>query len=125
MIAVIIFYLHMIFALYMFAKSFQTDGLLQAILNIAFIVTLFAVGWTIIDLVVGFVISDYGYVINLRAGSPFDEILRLTGAYFPQGQNIVRVAPKDVTSLILLTISEVFFYKFFFSVTKNPEQKTR
>jgi divalent metal cation (Fe/Co/Zn/Cd) transporter len=113
----------MIFALYIFAKSFQTDGLMQAILNIAFIVTLFAVGWTVIDMLVGFVISDYGYILHLRAGSPFDEILRLTGAYFPQGENAVRIAPKDVTSLLLLSTAEAFFYKFFFSVTKSPKHQ--
>ena len=112
MIAVIIFYLHLMFALYSFAKSFQTDGLVQALINVSFITVLFAVGWTIIDMFVGFVISDQGYILNLRAGSPFDEILRLTGAYFPQGENSVRIAPKDVISLILLTIVEIFFYKF-------------
>ena len=111
------------FALYIFAKSFQSDGLLQALLNIAFIVTLFAVGWTIIDMVVGLVISDYGYILHIRPRSPFDEILRLTGAYFPQSENMVRIAPKDVTSLTLLSVAEIFFYKFFFSVAKTPKEK--
>lgn len=87
MIAVILFYLHVMFLLYSFVRSYQTDGILQALLSSAFIITLFSVGWTITELLVSFVIPPEGY-----------------GLFFP----------RDAFSLILLTIIETAFYYFYF-----------
>lgn len=123
MIAVIIYYLHTLFAMFVFARSFQKDGLLQAILNLAFIVIIFTVGWTITDVFVGLVVSDRGYLINVRPGSFLNGLLRLTGFYEPLGGDTVKLTPRDSTSLIVLTVIEVFFYRFFFSV--NKEKKIR
>lgn len=121
MIAVIIYYLHTLFAVFIFARSYQREGLLQAILNLAFIVIIFTVGWTITDVFVGLIISDQGYIINVSPGSFFNGLLRLTGFYEPLGGNTVKLTPKDATSLVILTIVEVFFYRFFFSVNKEKK----
>lgn len=121
MIAVIIYYLHTIFAIFVFARSFQKDGLLQAILNLAFLVIIFTVGWTIIALFVGLVISDAGYIVNVAPGSFMNGLLRLTGFYEPLGGDLVKLTPKDSIALVVLTIVEVFFYRFFFSLNKRKK----
>lgn len=125
MIAVIIFYLHTIFAVFVFAKSFQSDGLIQAFLNVIFIIILFTVGWTLTDVIIGLIISDKGYIITIKYKSFLDEILRLTGFYKPLGDDKVLLTPKDTISLVVLTIIEVFFYRFFYSLGKEKEEKLK
>ena len=61
--------------MYIFAKSFQSDGWVQAILNIAFMVILFTVGWTLADLFVGLIVSDQGYILNIKPNSILNNIL--------------------------------------------------
>ncbi len=125
MITVIIFYLHTIFAIFVFAKSYQSDGLIQAFLNVIFIIIIFTVGWTLTDVIIGLIVSDKGYIINIKYKSFLDEILRLTGFYKPLGDNKVLLTPKDTISLIVLTIIEVFFYRFFYSLGKVKEEKLK
>jgi len=125
LITVIIFYLHTIFAIFVFAKSYQSDGLIQAFLNVIFIIIIFTVGWTLTDVIIGLIISDKGYIINIKYKSFLDEILRLTGFYKPLGENKVLLTPKDTISLIVLTIIEVFFYRFFYSLGKVKEEKLK
>ncbi len=123
MIDVTIFFGHTIFAVYAFVRSFQTDGLLQAILNVTFIIVLFAVGWTISDLVVGLVIPASGYSIP-NPGNPFlFVVLKMTGFFTPGNSGYGILAPKDTISLILLTIMEIFFYKFYFRSTEALSQQ--
>src|SRR4051812_44279104 len=117
MIPVIIFYLHTIFAVYAFCKSFQTEGLMQAFLNTGFIIILFAVGWTISDLFVGFAISSNGYMIDMPSGKVMLNLLKISG-FFTPGQGRGTLNPKDSISLIVLTIMEYYFYKFYFRETK-------
>jgi hypothetical protein len=107
--------------MFVFARTFQREGLLQAILNLAFIVIIFTVGWTIIDVFIGLIVSDQGYIVNVAPGSFLNGLLRLTGFYEPLGGNTVKLTPKDATSLVALTIVEVFFYRFFFSVNKEKK----
>lgn len=108
--------------MYVFAKSYQSDGIVQAILNIAFIVVLFTVGWTLADLFVGIFISDNGYIINLSPGDTANKFLKLTGFYRPLGGDSIKLMPKDTISLILLSVVEIFFYRFFFSVNKVAKE---
>jgi len=120
MIPVIIFYLHTIFAVYAFCKSFQVEGLLQAFLNTGFIIILFSVGWTISDLIVGFVVSANGYTIDMPTSKAILSMLKISGFFAPlQGQNRAILNPKDSISLILLSVIEYYFYKFYFRETKS------
>ncbi|CAN5671838.1 hypothetical protein BH10BAC5_BH10BAC5_14780 [soil metagenome] len=113
MIAVVLFYLHTIFAVYAFCKSYQDEGILQAFLNVGFIVILFSVGWTISDLLTGLIISENGYLINMPKSLAVQAVLKLSGFFTPlQGKGILY--PKDSVSLIALSITEFYFYKFFF-----------
>ncbi|MBL7127409.1 MAG: hypothetical protein ISS16_00315 [Ignavibacteria bacterium] len=118
MIPVIIFYAHAIFATYAFCKSYQSDGLVQAFLNVAFIVILFTVGWTVSDLFMGIIISENGYSIALPQNNILLMMLKLTGFFIPGGGGYGTIVPKDSLSLILLTIIEVLFYNFYFKKTK-------
>ncbi|MBM4157450.1 MAG: hypothetical protein FJ216_01560 [Ignavibacteria bacterium] len=117
MIAVVIFYLHVVFAVYIFAKSYQTEGLMTAFLNLVFIVILFTVGWTISSFFIGFFISDLGYVINLPQNKLLFGIIKLSGFYIPLGDGTARLLPKDSISLVLLSVIELFFYRFYYKTT--------
>lgn len=117
MIPVIIFYLHTIFAVYAFSKSFQAEGILQAFLNTGFIIILFSVGWTISDLFVGFIVSSNGYLIDMPTNKVFLSLLKISGFFTPgQGKGVLN--PKDSLSLIVLSVMEYYFYKFYFRETK-------
>jgi len=118
LIPVIIFFAHAIFAVWAFAKSYQSDGIVQAFLNVFFIVVLFTVGWTISDLVVGFLISDAGYEVLLPSGSVSMFFLKITGFIVVYGNGYGRILPKDAISLVVLTAIEYFFYRFYFKQTK-------
>jgi hypothetical protein len=122
MIPVIIFYLHTIFAVYAFCKSFQVEGLLQAFLNTGFIIILFSVGWTISDLFVGFVISPNGYLIDMPVNKIAVSLLKISG-FFTPGQGKGTLNPKDSISLIVLSVMEYYFYKFYFRETKAASQE--
>lgn len=118
MIPVLIFFAHAIFAVWAFAKSYQTDGIVQAFLNIFFIIILFTVGWTISDLIVGFVVLSEGYEIMLPTSKISMFFLKATGFIQLYGNGYGRILPKDSISLIVLTVIEFFFYKFYFRQTK-------
>jgi len=121
MITVIIFYLHTIFAMYVFGKSYQSDGLMQAVLNLAFIIILFTVGWTVSDFFTGLIISDAGYEINLPINALIHGLLKLTGFYKPISYDVIKIIPKDTISLILASVVEYYFYKFFFGLSKQSK----
>ncbi len=121
MIPVIVFFGHTIFACWAFCKSYQSDGWVQAILNVCFIVILFTVGWTISDLLVGFVISDAGYLFNLPSSPLSLFFLKITGVIKMQGSAELftgslksSAQPKDSISLLVLTVIEFYFYRFYF-----------
>lgn len=118
MIPVIIFFLHTIFIVYAFSKSFQVEGLMQAFLNTGFIIILFAVGWTISDLFVGFVVSANGYQVDMPTSKLILSVLKISG-FFTPGQGKGTLNPKDSISLIVLSLMEYYFYKFYFRETKT------
>ncbi len=120
MIIAVIYFIHVIFAVYAFAKSYQNDGWLQAFLNLGFIITLFAVSLTVCELVVGVFIPDSGYKMLMPENSVFLFLLKISGFYAQQG-NIITLTPKDSITLILVSLLELSFYRFYFkkaSVTK-------
>ena len=121
MIIAVIYFLHVIFAVYAFSKSFQTEGWLQAFLNLGFIITLFAVSLTVCELIVGIFISGSGYIIQIPKNQIILFMLKISGFYSQQG-TIVTLTPKDSITLIFVTILEFSFYRFYFKkavVTKT------
>lgn len=124
MIIAVIYFIHVIFAVYAFAKSYQGDGWLQAFLNLGFIITLFAVSLTVCELIVGLFIPDTGYKISMPGNSVILFLLKISGFYAQQG-TVVTLTPKDSITLIFVSVLEFFFYRFYFKkteVTKVPEK---
>lgn len=87
MIEAFIFFLHFLFALIIFTYKWQNEGLNSALLNLGFILILFAVGWAITGMIVKIFMEPEGL-----------------GIYFS----------RDTASLTLLTVIEIFFYKFYY-----------
>jgi len=94
MITAIIFFAHFIFTLIIFTKKWQEEGLSSAWMNVALIVILFAVGWTVTGMVAKILMEQEGF-----------------GIYFD----------RDTFSLTLLTILEVFFYRFYYKDTVTED----
>jgi hypothetical protein len=94
MISAIIFSAHLVFMLVVFTKKWQDDSISSAFTNLALIIILFAVGWSIATSLVKIFIDSKGF------GVQFDS---------------------DTISLTILTVVEYFFYKFYYSDDKSSE----
>ena len=88
MITAIIFTAHLVFILFIFTKKWQNESLQTAFVNVALIVILFSVGWSITTMILKIFIDESGLGIH------FD---------------------RDTISLTLLTIAEFFFYKLYYA----------
>ncbi len=95
MVSAIIFAGHLIFVLYIFTKKWQDDSLSAAFINLALIIILFSVGWSISTSLVKLVIEPKGL-----------------GLYFN----------RDDISLTLLTIAEYFFYRMYYGKEKTTTE---
>lgn len=88
MISGLIFAIHLLFILIIFTKKWQDENLSTAFLNVGLIIILFSVGWTITGMIAKAVMEPQGF------GREFN---------------------RDTFSLVLLTIIEYFYYKFYYS----------
>ena len=87
MIIAIIFSAHLLFALIIYTKKWQSESVSAAWLNIGLIGILFSVGWTITGSIAPLIMEPRGF------GLLFD---------------------RDTFSLTLLTIGEFFFYLVYY-----------
>jgi len=92
MIEVILFYMHVVFFVYVFAKNYVESNALNAFLSTIFVIIIFSVGWTFSAFIIGLFIPDAG---------------------------LNRILTKAAFSLGLLTVIEAVFYKFYFSGKKQ------
>jgi hypothetical protein len=97
MIISLIFFAHLFFALIIFTIKWQEEKLSSAFLNVGLIGILFAVGWSITNIVAKLVMEPKGF------GMHFD---------------------RDTFSLVLLTIAEYFFYKLYYKPLPVTEAGT-
>lgn len=88
MISAFIYSLHLIFALIIFVRKWQDENLSAAFLNIALIAILFSVGWTITAMISQAIMKPKGF-----------------GFFFD----------RNAFSLTILTITEYFFYRMYYS----------
>ncbi len=88
MIAVFIFYIHVVFLAYVFTKDYLEDGFTAGLLSAILIVIIFSVGWTLSEFIMGF---------------------------FMKSEGLGLLFPRAAFSLTLLTIIEAVFYRFYFS----------
>jgi hypothetical protein len=97
MIALFIFYLHIVGFAAGFTREYQKEGLGAGFLTLGFMILIFSVGWSISSFLLRYVIGSGGFGIWLT---------------------------RDTLSLILLTTGESIFYYFYFrdaaGSTSNP-----
>lgn len=98
MITALIFFIHLLFALIIFTKKWQEEKLSSAYANLALIGILFAVGWTISTMITKLFLEPQGF------GIQFD---------------------RDAFSLTLLSISEYFFYRFYYADASTEGDKEK
>lgn len=94
MIISLIFFAHFIFALLIFTKKWQDEGLSSGFINVGLIGILFSVGWTITGVISKLLMEPKGF-----------------GLYFD----------RDTFSLALLTIGEYFFYRIYYKDLRATE----
>lgn len=94
MISAIIFAGHLIFITVIFTKKWQEESLVSGLINVALIIILFSVGWSISATIVKIFFDPKGF-----------------GIYFDA----------DTISLTLLSIAEFFFYKYYYGEEKPTE----
>jgi len=97
MISALIFSAHLVFILIIFTIKWQNESLGTAFTNLALIIVLFAVGWSIATAVVKIFIDSKGF------GIQFDS---------------------DTISLTILVTVEYFFYRFYYQDNKVKKDKT-
>lgn len=98
MITALIFFIHFIFSLVVFTKKWQEDNLSSAFINLGLIGLLFAVGWSLSGIVSKLIMEPKGF-----------------GIYFD----------RDTFSLTILTVSEFFFYRMYYSDIFNEDDKEK
>ena len=98
MISAFIFFLHLIFALVVFTKKWQSESLKSGFLNLGLIAVLFAVGWSITGIIAKALMNERGL-----------------GLYFD----------RDAFSLTLLTIGEMFFYRIYYREPIEADKETQ
>ena len=87
MIEVILFYSHVVFFTFVFAKYFVEESMLSAFLSTIFVIVIFTVGWTFSAFIIGLFIPEEG---------------------------LNRILTKAAFSLGFLTLLELIFYRFYF-----------
>jgi hypothetical protein len=87
MIPVFIFYAHVIFLVYIFTKNFIEENFVSGFLSVIFVVIIFSAGWTMSE----FIMST-----------------------FMESKGLGLLFPRAAFSLLLLTIMELIFYRFYF-----------
>ncbi|MFA6541063.1 MAG: hypothetical protein WCT99_05615 [Bacteroidota bacterium] len=88
MIALIVFYLHIVGFAYGFTKEYQQEGLSAGFLNLGFMVLIFSVGWSISTFLLRYVMGEPGFGVWLD---------------------------RSTFSLVLLTLGEILFYYNYYS----------
>ncbi len=121
MIIAVIYFIHAIFAVYVFARSYQSEGWLQAFLNIGFIIILFSVSLTVCEIFTGLVISENGYSFIAPTSPVLMFLMKISGFYAQEGRTVT-LTPKDSITLIFVTLIEYFFYKFYFNKLSVSKQ---
>lgn len=92
MVTAFIFSGHLFFALYIFTKKWQDEGLKTAFLNMGLIGILFAVGWSIAAIIAKLIMEQEGL-----------------GLYYN----------RDDFSLTILSMGEFFFYRIYYKEDSN------
>jgi hypothetical protein len=112
MIAALIFLAHLIAAVYAFLK-YRREGVGEALLAVAFVVIIFSVGWTLTTMVAKII---------------FPSELAARWISGMQDSSFSRALAKELTidtlALLLLVVSEGFFYYFYLRSETKGHRRT-
>lgn len=97
MISAFIFFAHFIFILIIFTKKWQDEKFSIGIINVALIIILFSVGWSLTSWITQMLFDAKGL-----------------GVFFD----------RDTIALTILVIPEFIFYKIFYGKEKSTESET-
>lgn len=92
MIALIIFYVHIVAFAAAYTREYQKEGLSAGFLNLGFMILIFSVGWSISTFVLKYLIGSEGFG---------------------------RWLDRDALSLLVLTIGEGLFYYYYYKDEKK------
>lgn len=95
MVIAVIFFLHIVFAGYIFITKWKNESAGSAFLNLVFIILLFSIGWSILAMFVKLFFEQEGF------GKHFD---------------------RDTIGLTILTIIEFFFYRIYYRKDKKTTE---
>ena len=98
MIALFIFYIHIIAAVSVFTKRWQENGFGDGLLGVGFLALIFSVGWSISTFVLKLVVDEKGFGIFLN---------------------------RDALSLLLLTVLEASFYYFQIAIKRSSQDRVK
>ena len=92
MVALFVFYIHTVAAVYAFTDQYQEEGVGAGTLAVAFMGIIFSVGWSISTFILKYLVDEKGF-----------------GIYFN----------RDAMSLALLSLGEGIFYYFYLRGAKK------
>ena len=101
MLNLLILLIHLFFVSYIFYKKFKAENLTTGLLHIALIGILFAVGWTLSD-IISKPINEYGGIYNLVYISRRD------------GTQLHNYFDASTIPLLFTSIAEFFFYRVYY-----------
>lgn len=119
MITGLIFSIHLIFIIYIFVKKIKKESTSAGFISVAFIIIIFAVGWSLASFVANNLIPQSFYDFTIKQLRPAIEIIANgSSAIFNKPLINPNESWKEINGdsfgLILLTIGEIFFYKIYF-----------
>jgi hypothetical protein len=132
MIIGFIFSLHLIFIIYVFILKLKKESLSAGLISSAFIIILFAVGWSLTSLFANSLLPDSFYEFARKLFKPaIDAIAGISSTFLSKPIINPNESWKEINGdsfgLFLLTLAEIFFYKSYYKdlwkVTPDEKEK--
>lgn len=119
MIAGFIFSMHLVFILYIFIKKTKKENVSAGLISTVFIIIIFAVGWSLTSFFANNIIPQSFYDFMVKKLQPVIELIaNVSGSFLPKPLINPNESWKEINGnslgLILLTIAEIFFYRFYY-----------
>jgi len=119
MIIGFIFSLHLIFIIYVFILKLKKEALSAGFISSAFIIILFAVGWSLASLFANSLLPDSFYEFARKIFKPaIDAVAGISSALLNKPIINPDESWKEISGdsfgLFLLSIAEIFFYKSYY-----------
>ncbi|MBU0558033.1 MAG: hypothetical protein KJ799_05330 [Bacteroidetes bacterium] len=136
---ILIFLLHIIFAIVLFWKFYKYEGKSAAFQNLLFIVLIFAIGWPIATMIAKLLFTSDGLgipldvdKISITIQSTIESwtgisLTKSASDLFDDSENLNRLIDFDTIPLLILTIGEFLLYRVYyrkeFSIAGGKEKQ--